>query len=100
MKSEIIATIISIVCTIIAIITGYYIYIRKKIQEHAIDAINKAEDTDKHGKEKLNEAVDTLYEFVPVVIRPLLSKDILRKIIQKVFDKVEEYAKKQLEKKN
>ena len=93
---EILATIISVVCTIIAVIAGYYIYIRKKIQEEALDAINKAEDTDKHGEEKLNEAVETVYNVLQAVIRPFISKELLKTIIQRVFDKVEEYAKKQM----
>lgn len=99
MKMEIVATIVSVVCTILAVIAGYYIYIRKKIEEEALDAINRAEDTDKHGEEKLEEAVQTVYDVLPQVIKPFISKEFLKTIIQKVFDKVEEYAKKQLNKK-
>ena len=96
---ELVATIISVVCTVVSVIAGYYIYIRKRIEEEALDAINKAEDTDKHAEEKLEEAVETVYNVLPSVIKPFISRGLLKTIIQKVFDKVDEYAKKQLQKK-
>ena len=99
MKMELVATIISVVCTVVSVIAGYYIYIRKRIEEEALDAINKAEDTDKHAEEKLEEAVETVYNVLPSVINPFISRGLLKTIIQKVFDKVDEYAKKQLQKK-
>lgn len=99
MKMELVATIISVVCTVVSVIAGYYIYIRKRIEEEALDAINKAEDTDKHAEEKLEEAVETVYNVLPSVIKPFISRGLLKTIIQKVFDKVDEYAKKQLQKK-
>lgn len=98
MKMEIVATIISVVCTILAVIAGYYIYIRKKIEEEALNAINKAEDTDKIGEEKMKEAVETVYSVIPTVAKPFISKQIIETIVQGIFDKVEEYARKQVSK--
>ena len=98
MKAEIIITIVSIVCTIVSILCGYYIYIRKKIEQEALDAINKAEDTDKIGKEKMAEAVETIYSVLPACVRPFISKDMIEVIVQRVFDKVEEYVRKQVKK--
>ena len=85
MKMELVATIISVVCTVVSVIAGYYIYIRKRIEEEALDAINKAEDTDKHAEEKLEEAVETVYNVLPSVIKPFISRALLKTIIQKVF---------------
>lgn len=98
MKAEIIITIVSIVCTIVSILCGYYIYIRKKIEQEALDAINKAEDTDKIGKEKMAEAVETIYNVLPACVRPFISKDMIEVIVQRVFDKMEEYVRKQVKK--
>lgn len=98
MKAEIIITIVSIVCTIVSILCGYYIYIRKKIEQEALDAINKAEDTDKIGKEKMAEAVETIYNILPACVRPFISKDMIEVVVQSVFDKMEEYVRKQVKK--
>lgn len=98
MKAEIIITIVSIVCTIVSILCGYYIYIRKKIEQEALDAINKAEDTDKVGKEKMADAVETIYNILPACVRPFISKDMIEIVVQGVFDKMEEYVRKQVKK--
>lgn len=98
MNWELILTIISTLCTVAAIIVGYYQYIKKKIEKEALDAINKAEDTDKVGEEKMKEAVETVYSILPAVVKPFISKQLVETLIQGVFDKVEEYAKKQLNK--
>lgn len=91
---------LTILLTIITSILGYYQFIRKKIEEEALDAINKAEDTDKIGKEKLQDAVETVYSLLPPVAKPFVSKQFIEMVIQQVFDKVEEYAQKQLDKKD
>ena len=98
MKAEIIITIVSIICTIVSILCGYYIYIRKKIEQEALNAINKAEDTDKVGKEKMAEAVETIYNILPACVRPFISKDMIEVVVQGVFDKMEEYVRKQVKK--
>ena len=98
MKAEIIITIVSIICTIVSILCGYYIYIRKKIEQEALNAINKAEDTDKIGKEKMAEAVETIYNILPACVRPFISKDMIELVVQGVFDKMEEYVRKQVKK--
>lgn len=98
MDWEIILTIVSSIITVASIVIGYYQYIKKKIEQEALTAINKAEDTDKVGQEKMKEAVQTVYSLIPVVARPFISEKLVEMIIQNVFDKVEEYAHKQLEK--
>ena len=98
MNWESILTILSCLCTVTAIIIGYYQYIKKKIEKEALDAINKAEDTDKVGEEKMKEAVDTVYSILPAVVKPFISKTLIETLIQSIFDKVEEYARKQINK--
>lgn len=98
MKAEIIISIVSIICTIVSILCAYYIYIRKKIEQEALNAINKAEDTDKVGKEKMAEAVETIYNILPACVRPFISKDMIEIVVQGVFDKMEEYVRKQVKK--
>lgn len=99
MNWELILTVVSSITSIVAIVVGYYQYTKKKIEKEALDAINKAEDSDKIGEEKMKEAVETVYSMLPAVIKPFVSEKMVETLIQGVFDKVEEYARKQLEKK-
>lgn len=95
MNWEIILTILSCLCTLLAIIFGYYQTVRKKIEQEALNAINQAEELDKIGAEKMKEAVNTVYSIIPKIIKPFISEKLIETIIQGVFDKVEEYARKQ-----
>lgn len=99
MNWELILTVVSSITSIVAIVVGYYQYTKKKIEKEALDAINKAEDSDKVGEEKMKEAVETVYSMLPAVIKPFVSEKMVETLIQGVFDKVEDYARKQLEKK-
>lgn len=95
MNWELILSIVSCLFTLAAIIISYYLAIRKKIEQEALNAINKAEDTDKLGEEKMQDAVEIVYDIIPAVAKPFISKKLIETIIQSVFDKVEEYARKQ-----
>ena len=99
MNWELILSIVSCLFTLAAIVISYYLAIRKKIEQEALNAINKAEDTDKIGEEKMQDAVEIVYDIVPAVAKPFISKKLIETIIQSVFDKVEEYARKQVAKK-
>lgn len=95
----IITTIISIVMTLCGLagaIVAYYFHVRKKIENSALDAINKAEDMDAVGKEKFDEAVSIVMGVIPAVAKPFISKALVEKVVQKVFDKVAEFAAKQV----
>ena len=93
--TDTILTISFALLTIIVTIYSYYLAIRKKVEACALDAINEAEELEAVGKEKMRAAVDTVYSIVPLVAKPFLSKELIEVIIQSIFDKVEEYAKKQ-----
>ena len=99
MNWELILSIVSCLFTLVAIVISYYLAIRKKIEQEALNAINKAEDTDKIGEEKMQNAVEIVYDIIPAVAKPFISKKLIETIIQSVFDKVEEYARKQVAKK-
>ena len=99
MNWELILTIVSSLLTIVATILGYYQHIKKRLEQEALDAINKAEETDKIGAEKMQDAIKMVKEMIPAVARPFISDSLIETVIQGVFDKVEDYARKQLEKK-
>lgn len=98
MNWELILSIVSCLFTLVAIVISYYLAIRKKIEQEALNAINKAEDTNKIGEEKMQDAVEIVYDIIPAVAKPFISKKLIETIIQSVFDKVEEYARKQVNK--
>lgn len=98
MNWELILSIVSCLFTLAAIVISYYLAIRKKIEQEALNAINKAEDTNKIGEEKMQDAVEIVYDIIPAVAKPFISKKLIETIIQSVFDKVEEYARKQVNK--
>lgn len=95
---EIVLTILASVCTVVAMFISYYLYIKRKIESEVPGAINGAEDTGMSGAEKFVEAVDTIYYMIPVVIRPFIPRSLVETVVQEVFDKMEEYARKQLSK--
>lgn len=98
MNWELILTIVSSVITVAAAILGYYQHIKKRLEQEALNAINKAEETDKIGAEKMQDAIEMVYDMIPAVARPFISEKMVEMVIQGVFDKVEDYARKQLEK--
>lgn len=100
MSWELILTIVSPFITVSAAIVGYYQHIKKRLEQEALNAINKAEETDKIGTEKMQDAIEMVYDMIPVVAKPFISKKMVELVIQGVFDKVEDYARKQIEKKS
>jgi hypothetical protein len=77
---------------------SYYLAIRNKIEQAAKDAINIAEDLDKIGAEKMQVAVEQVYAIIPAIVKPVFPKDFIEQIIQEVFDKMTEFAEKQVAK--
>lgn len=74
---------------------GYYFYIRAKINKEADGAIDAAEQPDKAGPEKLEQATAQAYALVPPFLKPFISKHLVRNIVQAAFNRIESYAKKQ-----
>ncbi len=96
-------TILNALLTLIVvalILLSYYFYIKAKIHAATEDAVNNAEQDDKTAKEKMSLAVEQIYSIVPLAFKPFLTKKKIEAVIQRAFDKIEEYAKKQAEKKD
>lgn len=101
-----IAKIINIAIPILAVLmtfVGYYFYIKSQAEKAASVAINKTEPNIKDSKtsdEKLNEAIEQVYNLIPITARVFIPKPVVRGIVQVAFDNIEEYAKKQIAKKS
>ena len=88
-------TLLIIVLVVIGFII-YLIYLSKKkgLRQVALEAILIAEEkwNTTTGKERLQIAVDYVYDYIPSYVKIFLSKELLNKIladfIQKVFDEV------------
>lgn len=89
----VIVTILAIVCYFLS----YYFSVKAKIYAATEDAVNEAEKTDKKAGEKMEFAVNQIYALVPAAFKPFITKAVIERIVQKAFDKIEEYAKKQVE---
>lgn len=77
---------------------SYYLAIKNKIEQAAKDAINAAEDLDKIGAEKMEIAVEQVCAVIPAIVKPVFPKEFIKQIIQEVFDKMTEFAEKQVAK--
>lgn len=95
---EIICSIVTPLLTFAAVIVSYYFMLKKKIEEVALDAINSAEDLDVIGAEKFKEAVAIVQEAIPVAWRMMFPQPVIEAVVQMIFDKVQEFAKKQIKK--
>ena len=95
-------TILNIVLAIISIALAgitYYLDVKNKIQAEVNGKIDAAEDTELVGESKMAAVVDSIYyNIVPQVLRPIFTKSKIEKIVQKAFDKIEDYAQKQANK--
>lgn len=82
------------------LLTGlsYYFYIRAKISDATTSAINIAEDSDKVKEQKMALAVSEIRRILPPGASLFISDKFIENIIQKAFDKIEEYVHKQLSK--
>ena len=87
-----------IVCVLLILFAffAFYLSTLSKLKISANDIINYSEDLDIDGKEKMKIAVEKAKKAVPFLLRLFFGKNKLEKIVQEVFDKMEEYAKKQV----
>ena len=86
---------------LLAVVLIYIIYAiiqikRSSLRTYALAAILKAEESlnSTTGKEKMNIAINYVYDLLPAYIKLLLPtsliEEYLRKFIQKVFDEVKQ----------
>lgn len=91
-------TLLTILFALLAVIgsfLSYYFYVRSKVYAATEEAVNDAEQEDKVAEEKMAFAVNQIYDIVPAILKPLFTKKAIEKIVQKAFDAIEKYAKKQ-----
>lgn len=93
-----IQTIILALLAIAGYFLSYYFHVKAKIYAATENAVNNAEQADKTATEKMELAVNQIYELVPTALKPFITKAVIEKIVQAAFDKIEEYAEKQVEK--
>ena len=96
--SEILSIVMTIL-TVISTILGYYFNIKQKLQDAVNGKINEVEGNLSNGKEKMDYVVNELYKLVPIPYRSIFNKSFIEKLVQKAFDKIEDYAEKQVNKK-
>lgn len=78
-----------------------YFHYNGRLKEYASSLILQAEqeykDVTKAGGQKFNWVVDALYEVVPLVLRPLITRTFIEALVQSIFDSIQGYAKLQLD---
>jgi len=55
-------------------------------------------DTTGEGGKKKELVIETLYEYVPVALKPFITKAFVENLVQQTFESIQEYAVKQLDK--
>ena len=80
----------------IIIFLNIYFSVLSKIKFSATDVINYVEDLNIDGKNKMKLAVEKIKDVIPIILKILFTESKLEKIIQETFDKMENYAKKQM----
>lgn len=96
---EIILTVVFAILTIAGILVSYYFYIKSKITKAIAGEVDNAEQDDIEGPKKKAEVIAQLQTLIPAVLKPFITYAMLDKLVQTVFDGIERYAKKQVEKK-
>lgn len=96
--SEILSIIMTIL-TILSSILGHYFTIKDKLQSAINGKIDEAEFNLSDGKEKMEYVVSELYKLVPLPYKKIFNRNFIEKLVQEAFDKIEDYAKKQINKK-
>ena len=92
-------TIIFALLSVAGVFVSYFFSVKAKVYAATEDAVNNAEQDDKSAEEKMAFAVEQIYSIIPAVAKPFFSKKLIQEIVQRAFDKIEEYAKKQAKKK-
>ena len=90
-------TIYNVLVTVVAItIGGLSLYLKTSAKAQT-KAEEDYKDTTKKGGEKFEEVVDKLYSLVPDALKPIITEDRIKDIVQSTFDEVENYVKLQLD---
>lgn len=98
MNWELILSIVMTILTIVSTIVGYYFKIKERLIKEATSKIEEAEKEGVNGLEKMTFVVDELYALVPAPYRAIFNKELIKNLVQMLFDKIEAYAEKQVNK--
>ncbi|MCL2797497.1 MAG: hypothetical protein FWD58_05545 [Firmicutes bacterium] len=79
---------------------SHYFYIREQLHKSVGGVIDSAESIFTEGKEKFDFAVERLMTLVPMLFRPFIRRAWVECLVQFAFNKIENYAKKQIDKKD
>ena len=92
--NEILNIVLVLIGVLITFVT-YYFKVKNKLQDAVNGSINNAEQEGVSGEDKMNQVVNDLYSLVPIAYKGIFNKEFIQKLVQKAFDKIEEYANKQ-----
>ena len=92
--NEILNIVLVLIGVVITFVT-YYFKVKNKLQDAVNGSINNAEQKGVSGEDKMNQVVNDLYSLVPIAYKGIFNKEFIQKLVQKAFDKIEEYANKQ-----
>lgn len=95
---ELILTIVFALLTIVGIGFSYYFYIKAKITAAIAGQIDNAEIDGEVGATKKAEVIAQLQKLIPTILKPFITPAMLDALVQAAFDKIENYARKQVEK--
>ena len=92
--NEILNIVLVLIGVVITFVT-YYFKVKNKLRDAVNGSINNAEQEGVSGEDKMNQVVNDLYSLVPIAYKGIFNKEFIQKLVQKAFDKIEEYANKQ-----
>ena len=102
MDIKVILDVLGYVFSIFLVGVALYSKGKKTITDNAVKYINEAEEGYQNlviaKGEKFDYVVDNIYNLIPTVVRPFVTKDLVAIIVQNVFDQMESYAVKQADK--
>ena len=96
---------LSVIATVLMVVFGFLCaYFRTKtnvitkVSELIAQAEKEFSEITKAGTQKFQFVVDSLYEYIPKILKPLITKEMLGGIVQNTFNAIESYATTQLDK--
>ncbi|MFA5625535.1 MAG: hypothetical protein WC966_10860 [Bradymonadales bacterium] len=98
MDWDVISNIVLSVLALGGTFLSYYQYVKVTVANALPQVIDDAELPNKKGAEKFAEAVEQAMALVPAILRPLITRTVVEKAVQRAFDKIDAYGKKQAKK--
>lgn len=83
------------ILALIATFISYFCHVKSKLINSVPGTIDDVEIDGKVGKEKFDEAVNIIMERIPAILKPFIKRTYVEMLVQKTFDKIKDFAKKQ-----